>query len=220
MKRVFGPLIVIMVLTMSSGFFAQARIQAAGGWFPSIPDGTGAWEAIIQPVSQDTLALLGYPRAISGEYINHVGDSVLSTLVTAGPFENFHDPTVCIGGNGIWAFTAKKQFLLDGPGSAEVRAMIFQRRDAPKVRIVMYYWQQTQDGHFTCDPMMGNYRDIFARFRTGYGAVVLGRKSVILRIYAPYNESDDPDGKSAQRNVHVISRATYQHLLRMGKQAQ
>ena len=220
MKRVFGPLITILILTMFSGFFAQARIQSAGNWFPTIPDSVGTWEAVFQPVSQDTLALLGFPRAASCEYINHVGDSVLSTLVTAGPFENFHDPTVCIGGNGVWAFTAKKQFLLDGPGSAEARAMIFQRRDARKYRIVMYYWQQTQDGHFTCDPMMGNYRDIYARFRTGYGAVILGRKSVLLRIYTIYNEDDDPEGRVAQRNVHLISRATYRHLLAMGKQAQ
>lgn len=218
MKRVFTQMTVLIAATAMLSFLSQARIKAAGGWLPNVPESVNAWEGIDQPVSQGTLMLLGYPRALSREYINHVGDSVSLTLVTAGPFENFHDPTVCVGGSGAWAFSGKKQFLIDGPGSAEVRAMIFQRRDMPKLRIVMYYWQQTRDGHFACEPMMGNFRDMPARFRTGFGAVVLGRQSVLLRVFTLYSEDDDPDGLVAQRNVHVISRATYRHLLKEGKE--
>jgi len=218
MKRVFVQMTALIAMTAGLSFFSQARIEAAGGWLPTLPASVRAWEGIDQPVSQGTLALLGNPRALSREYINHVGDSVLLTLVTAGPFENFHDPTVCVGGTGVWAFTGKKQFPIDGPGSAEVRAMIFQRRDSPKHRIVMYYWQQARDGFAACDPMMGNFRDLPARFRTGFGAVVLGRQSVLLRIYTLYNEDDDPEGLIAQRNVHIISRAAYHHLLKEGKE--
>uniref|UniRef100_UPI0037528414 hypothetical protein n=1 Tax=Armatimonas sp. TaxID=1872638 RepID=UPI0037528414 len=84
--------------------------------------------------------------------------------------------------------------------------------------IIMYYWQQSRDGATTCEPMMGNFRDLPARLRTGYGAVILGRQSVLLRIYTAYNETDDSVGLSAQRGVHEISRAYYRALLKEGKE--
>lgn len=208
----------IIGVAAALSIFSQKRLEWAGGWFPGVPDQIGMWEGMQQPVSQDTLALLGFPRALQRVYTNGTGDSVLATLVTAGPFENFHDPTVCVGGNGSWEFTAGKEFLLDGLGTAPVRAMIFRRRDNPKLRIIMYYWQQSRDGATTCEPMMGNYRDLPARLRTGYGAVILGRQSVLLRIYTAYSEDDDPEGLNAQRSVHTICRAYYRALLKEGKE--
>ena len=216
--KIFKQLSVIIGITAALSIFSQKRLEGAGGWFPGVPDTVGAWEGANQPVSQSTLAVLGYPRATGREYRNGTGETVMATLVTAGPFENFHDPTVCVGGNGAWEFTAGKEFLLDGPGSAPVRAMIFRRRDDSKTRIIMYYWQQSRDGVTTCEPMMGNFRDLPARLRTGFGAVVLGRQSVLLRIYTAYTESEDSVGLSAQRAVHEISRAYYRALLKEGKE--
>ena len=215
----FRPLAAIIGVTAALSIFSQKRLEWAGGWFPGVPDTVGAWEGTNQPVTNSVLATLGYPRAVGREYSHGTGETVIASLVTAGPFENFHDPTVCVGGNGAWEFTARKEFLLDGPGSAPVRAMIFRRRDDPKIRIIMYYWQQTRDGFSTCEPMMGNFRDLPARLRTGFGAVVLGRQSVLLRIYCPYNEMEDPEGLSAQRGVHEISRAYYRFLVQEGKQS-
>jgi Protein of unknown function (DUF3485) len=215
----FRPLAAIIGVTAALSLFSQKRLEWAGGWFPGVPDTIGSWEGINQPVPSSVLSLLGFPRAIGREFHNGTGETVLATLVTAGPFENFHDPTVCVGGNGAWEFTARKEFLLDGSGSAPIRAMIFRRRDDPKTRIIMYYWQQSRDGATTCEPMMGNFRDLPARLRTGFGAVVLGRQSVLLRIYTAYNEAEDPNGLSSQRAVHEVSRAYYQALLKEGKQS-
>ncbi|WP_395089176.1 exosortase-associated EpsI family protein [Armatimonas sp.] len=216
--KVFKQLSVIIGITAALSIFSQKRLESAGGWFPSVPDTISGWEGTNQPVPQSTLALLGNPRATGREYTNGTGETVLATLVTAGPFENFHDPTVCVGGTGAWEFTSRKEFTLDGPGSAPVRAMIFRQRNNPKTRIIMYYWQQSRDGNTTCEPMMGNFRDLPARLRTGFGAVILGRQSVLLRVYTVYSETDDSVGLSAQRGVHEISRAYYRALLKEGKE--
>jgi Protein of unknown function (DUF3485) len=216
--RAFAKMTAIIAVASALSLFSQKRLEWAGGWFPPVPDNVGTWEGTQQPVAQDTLALLGFPRALQRVYSNGTGDSVLATLVTAGPFENFHDPTVCVGGSGSWEFTALKEFLIDGLGTAPVRAMIFRRRDNPKLRIIMYYWQQSRDGATTCEPMMGNYRDFPARLRTGFGAVVLGRQSVLLRIYTAYSEDEDPEGLNAQRGVHTISKAYYHSLIKEGKE--
>ena len=219
-KRLFIQMSAIVGVTAALSLFSQKRLEWAGGWFPNISTTIGSWEGTNQPVSQETLSILGFPRASSMEFSNGTGDSVLATLVTAGPFENFHDPTVCVGGTGIWEFTSLKEFPLDGPGSATVRAMIFRKRSEPKVRIIMYYWQQGRDGYTTSEPMMGNFRDLPARLRTGYGALVLGRQSVILRIYTGFNEEEDSTGLNAQRGVHEISRNVYRELLQAGKSDQ
>jgi Protein of unknown function (DUF3485) len=216
--KTISKMTVIIGIAAALSIFSQKRLEWAGGWFPGVPDNVASWEGTQQPVARETLALLGFPRALQRVYSNGTGDSILATLVTAGPFENFHDPTVCVGGNGSWEFTSRREFLLDGPGSAPIRAMIFRRRDNPKLRIIMYYWQQSRDGVTTCEPMMGNYRDLPARLRTGFGAVALGRQSVLLRIYTAYVEDDDPNGLNAQRGVHTISKAYYYGLLKAGKE--
>ncbi len=218
-RRIFGQLATIVGVTAALSLFSQKRLEIAGSWFPTLPSTIAHWEGTIQPVSQGVLALLGFPQAATMEYSNGTNNTVTATLVTAGPFENFHDPTVCVGGSGIWKFTAQKEFLLDGAGTAPVRAMIFRRSDRPNFRIIMYYWQQGRDGFTTCEPMMGNFRDLPARLRTGYGAVVLGRKSVILRIYEAYDENEDIKGISAQRSVHTISQEIYRELLKLGKES-
>lgn len=216
--KAISKMTAIIGVAAALSIFSQKRLEWAGGWFPGIPDSVASWEGVQQPVAKETLALLGFPRALQRVYNNGIGDSVLASLVTAGPFENFHDPTVCVGGNGAWEFTGRKEFRLDGAESAPVRAMIFRRRDNPKLRIIMYYWQQSRDGLTTCEPMMGNWRDLPARLRTGFGAVVMGRQSVLLRIYTAYSEDEDPTGLVAQRNVHTISKAVYQRLLKAGKE--
>jgi hypothetical protein len=131
--------------------------------------------------------------------------------MSVGPFENYHDPMVCVAGGGSFALTAKKLFPLE-PGSGQIRAMVFQRRDSD-LRLIMYYWQQSRDGSMDTAARMGNYRDIQARFNTGYGAVIKGQQTCLMRIYAYIDPKYDRNGAQAQRNVEHISRAIY-HALR------
>jgi hypothetical protein len=195
--------------------FAGHRFTHAGQWLPPLPDKVGSWEMTEAPMAAATLALLGNPKANGSNYNNPFGELVLASLVAAGPFENYHDPTVCVTGGGF-NLSSKKTFALDGPGSAQVRAMVFKNGET---RLLMYYWQQNRDGSTSSEARMGNYRDIGARLQTGYGAVVGGHQTVLVRIYTQILP-DDAKGVQAQKNVDEISRAVYRSLLKYSKNNQ
>lgn len=205
-------------VTALLGGFSSYQFTHSGSWLPGLPPQIGLWEAIETPVPSATLALLGNPQAAGFEYVNPLGDRVQVSLVAAGPFENYHDPTVCVGGPAAaFTLTAKRNVRLDATSKAEARAMVFQNRRNKKLRIIMYYWQQNRDGSTSTAARMGNYRDIQARFETGFGAVVLGHQTVLLRIYAPFLEDQDPKGVHTQNSVHEISQAIHRALLESGK---
>jgi hypothetical protein len=189
------------------GAFASQRFVHAGQWLPALPEAVGIWEMTEAPLPALTLELLGNPKATGSDYTNPFGEMVRASLVAAGPFENYHDPTVCVTGGGFH-LSAKKTFSIDGPGSGKARAMIFKSGEQ---RILMYYWQQNRDGSTSPEARMGNYRDIGARLQTGYGAVINGHQTVLVRIYTAISP-DDVNGIQAQRNVQEIALATYRSL--------
>jgi hypothetical protein len=189
------------------GSFASYRFAHAGQWLPALPDNVGIWEMTEAPIPALTLELLGSPKATGSDYSNPFGEIVRASLVAAGPFENNHDPTVCVTGGG-YHLSAKKSFPIDGPGRGQARAMIFKNGEA---RILMYYWQQNRDGSTSAEARMGNYRDIGARLQTGYGAVVNGHQTVLVRIYT-FISPDDTNGVQAQKNVDEVAGAIYRSL--------
>ncbi|MBC8142618.1 MAG: exosortase-associated EpsI family protein [Armatimonadetes bacterium] len=196
------------------GTFATYRFRNAGQWLPPLPNEVGNWKATDTPMSKETLSILGYPMARGYEYTNKFGEVVYSTLVCAGPFENYHDPTVCVASNGF-ALTAKQTLPMDLQ-NWKVRAMIFkQPRPEGDLRIMMYYWTQTRKGETATAARMGNFRDMGARLQTGYSSVVKGDQNVILRIYTIVMP-DDQNGVQAQRNLNEVCRATYTTLLNDG----
>lgn len=198
----------LMVLaTGLLGTFATLRFAHAGDWLPTMPYSISGWEMTDTPLDATTLEKLGNPKSSAANYTNAFGDIVQASLVSAGPFENYHDPTVCVTGGG-YNLTAKKTFPIEGPGSGNIRAMIFKNGDN---RILMYYWQQNRDGNTASEPRMGSYRDMMARFSTGYDAVIQGNQTVLVRILAPINQ-DDRNGILAQRNVDAIARTIYRSL--------
>jgi Protein of unknown function (DUF3485). len=211
--KILGQIGALIAVAGLLGSFSTYRFARAGKWLPPAPDNLAGWSVKDTPFTDSILSQLGYPQALGREYTNPFGETVYWTLVTAGPFENYHDPTVCVPGNGF-TLTAKKEFYLDGPGGARVRAMIFKHTTG--ARMLMYYWTQNRDGSTATEARMGNYRDITARFQTGYGAVVKGNQTVIARIYTII-PPEDPDGAIAQRNVTEISRATYRLMKEDGR---
>lgn len=210
----YSFLATIAASTALLGAFASYRFTQAGEWLPRPPDAIGTWSAAEVTVPPQVLGLLGNPKASSFVYRSPftnrppLPDEVQVSLVAAGPFENYHDPTVCVG-EGAFRLTATKTIPLDGPGSGKVRVMVFRHRTINQLRIVMYYWQQNRDGTTDCEPRMGSYRDLAARFTTGFGAVVQGRQTVIVRNFMIFAEDDDPGGVHAQRSVHEVSQALY-----------
>lgn len=209
--KAFLPMLSAIAATALVGGFASHRFTHAGEWLPKPPAEIGAWVAEEETIPPETLGLLGNPQALAYNYRNPFGERVQVSMVAAGPFENYHDPTVCVG-EGAFRLTASRTFPLDGPGSGKVRAMVFKHRAEAKVRIIMYYWQQNRDGSTDYEPRMGNYRDMAARFQTGWSVVARGRQTIILRNYMMYLEDDDPLGVHAQRSVHEVSRAIYRAL--------
>ncbi len=208
--QVAAPLAIIAF----AGTFATYRFRNAGLWLPPLPDNIGNWKAVDTPVSKDTLALLGFPLACGHEYQNQFSEVVYSSAVCAGPFENYHDPTVCVASNGF-QLTAKKTLPME-IGKWKVRAMIF-KKSTPRgdMRIMMYYWTQTRRGNTATEARMGNFRDMGARLQTGYSSVVQGEQNVIMRIYTVI-PPDDTEGKQSQRNLNEICTATYKLLLEDG----
>ncbi|MES2459504.1 MAG: exosortase-associated EpsI family protein [Armatimonadota bacterium] len=196
------------------GVFASYRFAHAGQWLPALPDKVGTWEMTEAPLPASTLELLGNPKATGSNYSNPFGEVVQASLVSAGPFENYHDPTVCVTGGGF-NLTAKKTFRIDGPGSGLMRAMIFRNGN---FRIHMYYWQQNRDGSTSPEARMGNYRDIGSRLQTGYGAVINGNQTVLVRIFTTIEPEDpngfqnDPNGVQAQKNLDEVAKAIYRSL--------
>lgn len=206
----------IGLLTAAAAFasnLSTVRFVHAGKWLPEPPSEVGSWTASVSEMDPNIRAMLGNPQANQAEYVNAFGEVVYYTAVAAGPFENYHDPTVCVGGNGF-SLTAKREFVLpvDGAGP-RVRAMLFKRGD---LRILMYYWTQTRQGQTATEARMGNYKDIVARFQTGYDAVVRGDQTVIIRNYTVV-PPDDPLGVQSQRNLDEISRETYRTLRASGR---
>lgn len=205
--------------TVALGSFCTYRYLQAGSWLPPVPATIDDWEATDAPIPPDTLAILGNPRATGLRYRSPFNDIVDFSQVTAGMFENYHDPTVCVGG-GDFQMTARRIVTLgSGPDAGVARAMVFRHRKENDVRIIMYYWQQNSDGTTDYEARMGNFRDILARFKTGFSSVVLGRRTLLIRIHAFFKESQDPDGLHTQTQVHAISEAIYAHLRREGKRA-
>jgi hypothetical protein len=193
------------------GTFASYRFTHAGGWLPRPPQRVDSWEAYEETVPQEILGLLGNPKASAWRYVSPFNETVQVSMVAAGPFENYHDPTVCVG-EGAFRLTASRTLEIDGPGSGKVRAMVFKHRAQQNIRIIMYYWQQNRDGSTDYEPRMGNYRDIQARLTTGWSVVARGQQTVILRNFMAFDEDDDPQGVHAQRSVHEVSRTLYRAL--------
>ena len=219
----FIKLAALVGSTALFGTFAGYRFYQAGQWLPPLPEKVGVWEMTEAPLAPSTLELLGNPKATGSDYSSPFGETVQASLVAAGPFENYHDPTVCITGGGF-QLTSKKTFPIDGPHSAQVRAMIFKNGGT---RILMYYWQQNRDGSSSSEPRMGNYRDILARLQTGYGAVIDGHQTVLVRIYTfiPPDDKDksvpseDKLGVQAQKNVNEIATSIYHSLQKNSRTA-
>ena len=212
-KPPFLTLGVVIALTVILGTFASVRFYHAGQWEPSVPDHIGAWVAQPAPLAPGTLEMLGNPHGYGKMYTNPFAEHATLSVISAGPFENYHDPTVCGTGNGF-RLTSLKTFPMDSEKDGRVRAMIFKRGE--NERIMFYYWAQTRNGRTETEARMGTYRDLWARLQTGFNAVVRGDQVCLIRILALVPPGDK-NGAQTQRNIHEIARGVYRDLLAQEK---
>jgi len=214
--RLVWGLVLGFVLVSFAGAFATLRMIRAGGWLPAVPEAINLFESTVVPPNTEVLAQLGYPRSVGRIYRHVLGDTVELSVVTAGMFENYHDPTVCVGGGDYRLTAVGTAFLADGADAQRARSMVFRNRRDSNMRILMYYWQQNRDGTTDTEARMGNLRDIVARLRTGYGAVVSGHQTVLVRVFTVYRAERDPLAEHAQRTVDEVSRAVHRRLMTEG----
>ena len=209
--RLLLRLAAIIFVTACVGLFTTYRFERAGQWLPEVPARVGeAWTAYDTPLPDETLKILGNPKALGREYRSPFGEVVGVSVIAAGSFDTYHDPTVCNTGSGS-VLTAQKVRPIDGPDSPDLRAMVFRRGDA---RIVLHYWIQNRDATTATEARMGTYRDLRARLQTGLGALIKGNQSCLVRVYTVV-PPDDERGAQTRRNLDEVSRAVY-HALREG----
>lgn len=221
-------LTALLFVTGVLGLFIEHRMNRAGDWLPPLPKSVGDWTGQTVPIPKASLHILGDPKAEARVYHSSFGETVSVSTVAAGSFEAYHEPTVCMVGMGF-AASAEKLLPITPPDAANVaappaptsgvhslalppsrqnyRALVFSN-DQTGQRLLMFYWLQSRDGTTDTTRRMGTYRDIAARFQTGWGAVALGRQTVIVRVLTAISP-DDVNGAQARRNVRALADATY-----------
>ena len=200
-------LAAILLPTALLALFTTYRMGRAGEWLPPLPFNIreGAWSGRDAPLCEGTLAMLGHPKAAGRIYVNPFGEWVSVSVIAADSFDAYHEPTVCSTGYGFY-LKAETRPTMAGPGTT-VRAMLLRNQDTGQ-RLILYYWLQNADGTTDTEKRMGNYRDIAARLRTGYGAIVQGQRTVLVRIFSPV-PPEDVSGLTTSRNLWQVSLRLY-----------
>ena len=184
-------LVVMVTLLYLTGY----RMAAASTWLPPMPSALEGMTLQAHPVDENTLIMLGNPRGTAGAY--QVGDArpIEVTMVTGGMFENYHDPTACVGQGQFETIGIDTVDIADGQEKAVVRRLAFHHRVNPDIRMVMYYWQQRKSGSIDFRARMGNFRDMPARVEHGWSTLLNHDPTVIVRTYVLFdgrsNETDE-----------------------------
>lgn len=187
--------IVFLLLLVTLLHVTSYRMAAASTWLPALPSNLMGMTLQAHPVDQSTLMMLGNPRGSAGAYSAGSARPVEVTMVTGGMFENYHDPTACVGQGQFETMSTETVDIADGSEKAVVRRLTFRHRVNPDIRMVMYYWQQRKSGSIDYRARMGNFRDMPARVEHGWSTLLNHDPTVIVRTYVLFdgrsNESDE-----------------------------
>jgi hypothetical protein len=183
---------VFLVLLVTLLYLTSYRMAAASVWLPTMPEAVAGMTLQAHPVDQNTLIMLGNPRGMAGAYVDGDERPVEVTMVTGGMFENYHDPTACVGQGQFETAGIDTVDIADGQEKAIVRRLTFRHRENPDIRMVMYYWQQRKSGSIDYRARMGNFRDMPARVEHGWSTLLNHDPTVIVRTYVLF------DGRSSE----------------------
>ena len=178
---------IFLVMLLTLLYLTSYRMAAASTWLPSMPSALEGMTLQPHPVDQNTLIMLGNPRGTAGAY--QVGDArpVEVTMVTGGMFENYHDPTACVGQGQFETIGIDTVDIADDLEKAVVRRLTFRHRVNSDIRMVMYYWQQRKSGSIDFRARMGNFRDMPARVEHGWSTLLNHDPTIIVRTYVLFD---------------------------------
>ena len=186
----------IALLHVSSWRMAQSKL-----WLPSLPEKIDGRSASLHEVANTTLALLGSPQGRSATYSNGKGMDVEVSMVTGAMFENYHDPTACVGKG---EFDLVDSRAVDIGSGMDVRRLSFVHRLNPALKMIMYYWQQRESGTLDYRSRMGYFKDFIARVDFGWCSLVYDDPTIILRTYCLYEDIvGQTDLEGPLKNVSV-----------------
>ena len=137
---------VFLVLLVTLLYLTSYRMAAASTWLPAMPISLDGMTLQPHAVDQNTLIMLGNPRGTAGAYAVSGSRPIEVTMVTGGMFENYHDPTACVGQGQFETLGINTVDIAAGQEKAIVRRLAFRHRENPDIRMVMYYWQQRKSG--------------------------------------------------------------------------
>ena len=183
---------IFLILMVTLLYLTGYRMAAASTWLPTMPQSLEGMTLLPHPVDQNTLIMLGNPRGTAGAYAEGDSRPVEVTMVTGGMFENYHDPTACVGQGQFETIGIDTVDIADGQEKAIVRRLTFKHRQNPDIRMVMYYWQQRKSGSIDFRARMGNFRDMPARVEHGWSTLLNHDPTVIVRTYVLF------DGRSTE----------------------
>ena len=183
---------VFLVMLVTLLYLTSYRMAAASAWLPTLPLTLNGMTLQRHPVDQNTLIMLGNPRGLAGAYVDGDARPVEVTMVTGGMFENYHDPTACVGQGQFETIGTDTVDIVDGQENAVVRRLMFRHRENPDIRMIMYYWQQRKSGSIDFRARMGNFRDMPARVEHGWSTLLNHDPTVIVRTYILF------DGRSSE----------------------
>ena len=162
-------------------------MAAASTWLPTMPISLDGMTLQPHAVDQNTLIMLGNPRGTAGAYAVSGSRPIEVTMVTGGMFENYHDPTACVGQGQFETLGIDTVDIAAGQEKAIVRRLAFRHRENPDIRMVMYYWQQRKSGSIDYRARMGNFRDMPARVEHGWSTLLNHDPTVIVRTYVMFD---------------------------------
>jgi hypothetical protein len=183
---------VFLVLLVTLLYLTSYRMAAASTWLPTMPTSLDGMTLQPHPVDQNTLIMLGNPKGTAGAYGVPDARPIEVTMVTGGMFENYHDPTACVGQGQFETLGIDTVDIAAGQEKAIVRRLSFRHRENPDIRMVMYYWQQRKSGSIDYRARMGNFRDMPARVEHGWSTLLNHDPTVIVRTYVMF------DGRSVE----------------------
>lgn len=208
MTRPYRFVGIVFSLTALLVLFIGYRLGQRGRWYPDLPGDTGVWTMTETPMPDSAVAVLGNPRTRGARYMNPFNEKVEAHLITTSNFESYKEPAMCMADYG-YTLTGEKQINLFG-GDGSVRALVL-RNDADGIRIVMYYWIQSVNGHTETRGSIRDNRDVFPRLTSGFSATFGGSQNCIVRVYTQIHPADN-QGRQARRNLNEVALAIHKRL--------